>query len=192
MMDLFIIHVVIFLFFVIYFFNKNIETTRLKSLYNLYDIRDRLIYLVASDITDEKNKLFSYYYTRINHILKLTPNVGLDDLLDQLTRNSTSIESSIRKAKKELNEVLSDHLMENNEVKQIVEDYYNGVRTLVLSHSSLFKMGYILSKQFSLFYKSISFIFDKFSFGHVYKAAYKVTNFAEKEANDIHRRKFAM
>ena len=50
--------------------------------YKLYAVRDELVCLVAEDKLEASGRLFQYYYKRINRLLELAPDVGLDNAMD--------------------------------------------------------------------------------------------------------------
>ena len=59
-----------------------INTMRKAATYSLYRVKDDLVCLVAEGKMKEDSKIFKHYYNRINTLLKLAPNVGIDHAIE--------------------------------------------------------------------------------------------------------------
>ena len=181
--DIFYLHIIFFFIFVVFFYHKYIETKQLQASYRLYALRDELILLVAKDILKEDNPVFKYHYKRVNNLLKMAPHVGFDDLLQVLLKNSHNIEKSLNNEDKELKKVFSDPAMQNKQVREAIEAYYQAVKLMMISHSSLLKVAYLLAKKFNPFSDIIANYFPK---GSRFIAALRVTLFADCEMQQLH------
>lgn len=176
-----LIHAVIFLAFAVFFYSRLIRAQRLRSIYGLYKVRDDLVYLVASDVVAETDPVFTFYYKRVNAILSMAPNVGIDDILHNMLTSGNDIERALAKAKKDVDRVLAHETAQKKEVSEIIERYYKGVKVMMLSHSSIFRAFYLFAKHVNPL--RIEYVLPKSFVG-----AYKVTKFAEREACELHHK----
>lgn len=124
------------------------RTARKVATFHLYSVRDDLICLVAEGKLEENSKIFQYYYKRINMILKHAPNVGLDDAMRAfitINRNS-SFDKSLDKANKETKEMFKvvSEGKETEEVRNVIANYYSAAKHMMLAHSSVSVMLYLL------------------------------------------------
>lgn len=173
----------------VFFYHKAIDAIRLKAQYKLYAVRDELIYLVASGSLREEDAVFNFYYKRINALLAQTPNVGLDDLLQYIfnyKNNNNDFEKQILKAKKDADEILDNPSMKKEEVRIAIAQYYLALNDLILAHSSITRMVYLIGRHLNGVFinkigeKLLSLLGKKGSY-----RAYKAARFAECEANEI-------
>jgi hypothetical protein len=179
----YLIHLSIFFIALVYYYYRYILAQRENASFELYKVRDELVYLVASDKMKETDAIFSYYYKRVNAILSMTPKVGIDDVLTALYNNPKSFEKALKQSKKETENILKTNLAQDNEVKKVIEAYYVGIKHLVLSHSSILKVIFIVTRQFN----PIKRLFEKVvSNDCVIREAYDVAEFAEQEASVLH------
>jgi hypothetical protein len=179
----YLIHLSIFFIALVYYYYRYILAQRENASFELYKVRDELVYLVASDKMKETDAVFSYYYKRVNAILSMTPKVGIDDVLTALYNNPKSFEKALKQSKKETEKILKTNLAQDNEVKKVIEAYYVGIKHLVLSHSSILKVIFIVTRQFN----PIKRLFEKVvSNDSVIREAYDVAEFAEQEASVLH------
>lgn len=157
------------------------RTIRRAASFKLYSVRDELICLVAEKKLSEGSPVFQYYYSRINHLLKLAPHVGLDNAMDAFLyqKKGKSFESSLKEANRRAEKMLDLVASENEEVSRVVADFYAASKYMILAHSSLFRMTYILLIKLP-FIKVTEIAFPKNTY---YEEALKTVNFAECEEN---------
>jgi hypothetical protein len=175
-----LIHAAFFSLVAVFFYFRLVRAQRLRSSYALYKVRDELVFLVASGVLEESDPVFSFYYKRVNAILSMAPDVGIDRMLRVILKNSTDVENSLAKAKKEVERILNHESAQREEVRSVIEGYYKGVRLMMLTHSSVFRMFYILARHINPL--KLENLLPK-----SFVRAYKVTRFAEIEACDLHR-----
>lgn len=179
----YLIHFAIFFIAVVYYYYRYILAQRENASFELYKVRDELVYLVASEKMKETDAVFSYYYKRVNAILSMTPKVGIDDVLTALFNNPKNFEKALKQSKKEVEKILKTDLAQDDEVKKVIEIYYIGIKHLVLSHSSILKIIFIITRQFN----PMKRLFEKFvPNNNVIREAYDVAEFAEREAYVLH------
>lgn len=157
---------------------KNTANQKAAS-YQLYAVRDELICLVAEDKLSEDSRLFQYYYKRINRLLELVPNVGLDNTMEAFLylQNSKSFQHSLNEANRRAEEMLELVEEESEDVSNVISNYYSASKCLMLAHSSMLRMLYIA------FFKSpISNSVKKFVPKATY-AALRTVSFADEEAH---------
>lgn len=125
------------------------RTMRLKASFDLYRVRDKFIYLVASDVLKEEDLVFRHYYSRINNLLASAPNVGVDDVLHTVFNDfkPNQFASVIEHAKKQANKLMAEPVFQNAEVRDAAADYYRSVQSMILSHSSFVRATYILTQR---------------------------------------------
>ena len=80
-------------------------------------------------------------------------------------------------------EVLKDSSMKNEQVRQIVESYYVSVKFMMISHSNLLRIAYLLAKKFNPFPNMIAKYFPE---GSQFIGALRVTLFADCEIQQLH------
>ncbi len=190
--NVYYLHSAIFFAAVLYFYIKYISLQRERAKFNLYKVRDDLVYLVASGVIEETDPVFSYYYKRINSILSMAPNVGIDDLLNVMFNDSKNFERSISKAKKEVDKILSSSSAKKDEVRQVIERYYSGIKLMMLSHSNLLRIIFLLTKNASpikQISEAIILLLDKIiPTSNSIRGAYQVAKFAEREVCELQGR----
>lgn len=125
---------------------------RKAASFQLYAVRDELICLVAEDKLDENGKIFQYYYKRINRILELAPNVGLDDSIEAFLylKKNKDFEKSLAEANKRAEEMLELVKREDECVSNVIADYYSASKNMMLAHSSFIKIIYLLIMKYHL------------------------------------------
>ncbi|MGY1490701.1 hypothetical protein ACW4YW_14945 [Methylobacillus pratensis] len=127
-----------------------IRVMRMKAFFYLYSVRDSLVLLVAKGVLDEDNKLFTHYYTRVNSVLRERPKTGIQDILESLfsqyKKSPQDFSNMLARARTQSQELLASAQEQDEEVKVVIENYYYGIKFLMLSHSSLLKLFYVLSK----------------------------------------------
>lgn len=155
------------LLFLAYLFILNLKTKarRMAAKFAMYDARDKFVFLVADDVIDELDPVFSFYYSRINDILSAAPNIGLDHMLSSILKSKTSnIHDSIRRVKERTRELNNEKSMEIPAVKEAVTAYLLASKAMILSHSSLLKINYVILKNrekyamFKHFYSGGSYV----------------------------------
>jgi hypothetical protein len=136
--------------------NKAIQKS---ACYKLYSVRDDLICLVAEGKLEENGRLFQYYYKRINRLLELAPDVGLDNAMEAFLflQNSSGFEHSLKEANRRADEMLELAQKENEEVSEVIANYYLASKSVMLAHSSILRMLYIcfVKKPVFSFFKNI-------------------------------------
>lgn len=154
---------------------------RKEASYKLYSVRDDLICLVAEGKLEESNRIFEYYYKRINLLLEKAPNVGLDDAMNGFLylQSSRDFEHSLKEAKRRAEEMLA--LVENEppEVSEVISNYYSASKFMMLAHSSLVRMIYIA------LVKSPCKRFAKKIIPEQASRIIKAVNFADNEAHQF-------
>lgn len=170
------------LFAVILRYLKN-GAIRKSASYKLYAVRDDLICLVAENKLAENNRIFQYYYNRINLLLESAPNVGLDDAMDGFLylQNSKSFEQSLEEAQRRADEMLKLVENESEEVSAVISNYYSASKGMMLAHSSLVRILYIASVKYAL-PKLLKKLVPKDTC-----EALKTVYFADNEANQFRR-----
>lgn len=147
-LDLFWLHFIIVLGIVLVAYIMNVRTMRLRACYNMYRVRDAFVLLVAQDVIPESSEVFKHYYGNINRLLRDAPKVGLDDMLATIFQRvkGAEFDRALAVARDKAKRMASDPLMKNDQVRQVVADYYVALRGMMLSHSSLLKLAYIVSR----------------------------------------------
>ena len=145
-MNILAVFIFVGLVFVFVFRRLRNSAIRKSASYQLYSVRDELICLVAEGRLDEKSRVFQYYYKRVNLFLDTAPNVGLDHAMESFLylKNSKDFEASLSEAKKRADEMLGLVESEGAEVSQIVANYYSSSKNMMLAHSSILRMLYIV------------------------------------------------
>lgn len=176
-MDTLIIFILIgFLVASFLYYLKN-KVSRKSASYKLYAVRDELICLVAENKLSENGRIFQYYYKRINILLEQAPNVGLDDAMHSFLylNSSSSFEKSLEEAERRASEMLKLVEKESEEVSELIANYYMASKCMILAHSNIVRMIYILSVKYAL-NNLIKNIVTKGTC-----QALKIVTFAEKE-----------
>lgn len=151
-LNLFLLHFAILLFALTFAYFWSVRTLRLKASFNLYRIRDRFVFLVASDLLQEESEVFKHYYNRVNALLQTAPNVGIDDILQAVFhefKNSKDFVSTMEKVKLRVKKLQESPEMKNPDVREAVAEFYKAVQMMVLSHSSIVRVTYIVSRKLS-------------------------------------------
>ena len=130
---------------------KNISIRKAAS-YKLYAVRDELICLVAEGKLEEKGRIFQYYYKRINRLLELAPDVGLDNAIEAFLflQNSKGFDQSLNEANRRADEMLELVQTEGKEVGDVIADYYAASKNMMLAHSSFLRLIYLLVVKYHL------------------------------------------
>ena len=125
------------------FLGKKLMTSLQKEAeYGLYNVRDRLVLLVAEDILKEDGDVFSHYYERINFILNAAPSIGLDDILKNMFTNfetEEDLDQALEAAKTRLDSLLTSEEFKEKIVCDVVEEYYQSLNVAILAHSSILR-----------------------------------------------------
>jgi len=141
-----IVFIAIGLVFAFLFQHLKNGAIRKSASYKLYAVRDELICLVAEGKLEEKGRIFEYYYKRINMLLELAPNVGLDDSIEAFLylKNSKNFEQSLKEANRRAEEMLGLVANESKEVSNVIAEFYAASKNMMLAHSSILRMAYLL------------------------------------------------
>jgi len=163
----------------LFFRHLKTAATQKAAAFQLYAVRDELICLVAEKKLSEDSRLFQYYYKRINRLLALVPNVGLDNTMEAFLylKNSKSFQHSLNEANRRADEMLKLVEEESEEVSTIISNYYAASKCLMLAHSSVLRMLYIALVKTPINNSLKSFV-PKATY-----AALKTVSFADEEAN---------
>src|SRR5690606_107907 len=60
--------------------------------------------------------------------------------------NGQGFERALARAREKAKRMSEDPLLQNDEVRQVVSDYFRALRSMILSHSSFLKLAYVLSR----------------------------------------------
>ena len=126
-----------------FLYTKLLKGMQTEALYGLYDVRDRLIALVADGTLSEDGETFYHYYDRVNSVLNVAPNIGVDDILHGIFSkfdNPDDFEEALAHAKQRRQTILQSTDFESKEVCLVVEDYYRSIRKAILAHSSILRI----------------------------------------------------
>lgn len=141
-MNSYILHLSILFVVLVFGFWFYIDTLRVKAKFDLYKIRDQFIFHVASGKIKEDGKLFQFYYTAINSLLREAPNVGIDDIIQVIPRES----DHLKKVRKDsISSIFSDPEMEDKDVRETVSCFFGAILLMILSHSSITRFFYIFA-----------------------------------------------
>lgn len=176
-MDSLIIFLFLGLIVAIFLRSLKNKAIRRAASYKLYTVRDELICLVAEGKLSENNRIFQYYYKRINYLLERAPNVGIDDAMNSFLflQSDSTFEQSLAEAERRASEMFELVEKESEEVSELIANYYMASKGMILSHSSLVKMIYIISVKYAL----NSFIKNIVNRGTC--EALKIVSFADRE-----------
>lgn len=161
-----------------------LKTIRKKACFDMYAVRDDLVYLVVSGALNEDGRVFQHYYSRANAMLVAKPRVGLDDMLDQIfaqRRNTEDFDELLKSAEAKAERLFGDEAFANADVRCIVGNYYSGVRNMILAHSSFLRLIYVIARH-------TAGSFPKFllrSVPRVYARALRAAEYANHEADVI-------
>lgn len=149
--DILLLHGAVLFFVVIAAYVLHMRTVRMKASFNLYRVRDRFVLLVAKGVLPEESRAFKHYYGRINGLLTAAPNVGLDDILETIFRKMKpgEFDAVLSKAREQAKQMLEDPVMQRADVRDVVADYYRALNMMILSHSSIVRVLYLLSHRFA-------------------------------------------
>ena len=133
------------LLFAVFFMYLNSRTARRAASYKLYAVRDRLILLVAQGKLSEDSRIFQYYYSRVNDLIALAPNIGFDDVLNGyiILKENKNFEKSMKEAEARANEMHRLLKTESTEISDAVSAYYSAAHNMMLAHSSIIKLLYL-------------------------------------------------
>lgn len=122
---------------------------RESASFDMYASRDEFVLLVAKGILKEDDPVFRHFYNRINDILLLAPNVGLQNVLETML-NSSKADFEAKKARYErvVNDVLESESAKIPEVDRAIRNYYRSVVVMMQSHSDTVKVTYIIARDY--------------------------------------------
>jgi hypothetical protein len=179
-LDIFWIHfIVLFVVFTGAYF-MHLKTLRLRARFNLYRVRDRFVLLVADDVLSEDSRLFLHYYGRINRMLHDKPS-GIDDILHMVFHKFKDGDFSriLSQARKQAEKLAADPAAKHPDVRAAAADYYAAVEMLILSHSSILRASWILSKHIAG--KAVAKAFAPFAPPHLQRG-WAAVGYTEAEA----------
>ena len=120
-----------------------VSAAQLKAQFKLFAVRDALVYLVAAGDIAEENPVFDHYYARLNGLLRQTPNVGIDDLLQAILNykgDSKQFDKALETAEIQIERLKRDKAMSVPSVAETIAQYYEGIQFLILTHSNWAKI----------------------------------------------------
>lgn len=115
--------------------------------YSLFEVRDRLVILVAKNELSRDSEIFRYYYPRINRVLRMTEKVHLEGLIQFLLSNNESKEE-FDKDQDEFNEVIARVTDSPEDVKRAIEQYYSTLRDSLIISSNFFNVVFLISRHY--------------------------------------------
>jgi TATA-binding protein-associated factor Taf7 len=151
-----------------------------QMIYKMYAVRDELVFLVAQDKIQENSKVFQYYYKRVNLLLRQAPNIGLDDMVNQLLLSKKSSKSNIEQTKQEVDELLKLKELECEDVRTVIQDYYEVSRDMILAHSSYVNLLFVIFLKGGL----LKHYLKRMVPSNI-KVTLQAVDFASREANNI-------
>lgn len=107
--------------------------------YKLYEVRSRLVALVASRQLAKDSVIFNYYYPRINKVLRFTESMHLEGLISFLREERRSAKE-IEDLNVRLREVRSALQGMPDNVKTVIEKYYTVLQETLVINSNFFKV----------------------------------------------------
>jgi hypothetical protein len=148
-MNILILFISLALVLTIFFWRLKISASRKKTVFQLYAVRDNLISLVAEEKLNEESPVFKYYYRRVSRLLTLVPNVGIDCFLKEFLhlQHDRSFNISLSNAHKSADKMMIlVEEMNDEEISKVIADFYSSAKTLMLVHSSILKILYLVFK----------------------------------------------
>ena len=146
----------------------------------MYAVRDELVFLVAQDKIQEHSRVFQYYYKRINILLQQAPNIGLDDMVNQLLISKQNSKLDLEQTKLEVEELLQLKELECEEIRAAIQDYYEVSKEMILAHSSYINLLFLIFLKGGLLkHYTKKFVTDNT------KATLLAVDFAKKEADNF-------
>lgn len=151
--DIFWLHAFVLAVALVVAYNIHIRTLRLKARFNLYRVRDRFVLLLAHEesLLDEDNVVFVHYYGRINRLLQQEKPAGIDDLLQLFFHKfkDGEFQQILEQAKKQAAKIAAEPAANHQDVRSAIADYYAAMEMLILSHSSLLRAAWVISRHFA-------------------------------------------
>lgn len=149
-MSVLTVSIVVGVAFAILFRALKAKASQKAASYKLYAVRDELICLVAEGKLKEDGRIFRYYYERVNNILSLAPDVGLDNVMEAVfyikTCRDRDLERQLENANKEVEKILELVKGEDESISKVIADFYAAMRSMILAHSSFSRLIYIVLK----------------------------------------------
>lgn len=148
MINLLVLHVLIFVVAAAVFYQLFLRAARLRARLRLYEVRDKLILLVAQDRMTEDQPVFKHLYGRVNQLLQSTPHVGVDDILQVVLsqRRDEDFDHALAQARARLARLSKDPVMNDDAVRTVVREYFAAVEYSILTHSSWMRAFFLLSR----------------------------------------------
>lgn len=145
--DLFALHASILIGGMVIAYVVYMRTLRLQASFNLYRVRDAFVLLVAEERLTEEGVIFSNFYGRINALLAAAPQCGVDHILHSIFRDFGSAQEfaiMLKRARERDSELQSEPAMQEPPVRHAVSEYYRALRLMILSHSNVLRVLYLL------------------------------------------------
>ncbi|MBX3611119.1 MAG: hypothetical protein KF871_14605 [Hydrogenophaga sp.] len=147
MIQLLALHVLVFLVAAFVFYHLFLRSARMRARFRLYEVRDRLILLVARQQLAEESQVFRHCYGRVNELLAAMPDVGVDDILEVVLsrRKNEDFDHALMQARARLARISQDDALTDDDVKSVVRDYFAAVEYSILTHSRWMRVFFLLS-----------------------------------------------
>lgn len=110
--------------------------------FGLFEIRDRLVLMVAKGELDINSSIFNHYYTMVNEILRLTEKMHFEGLIRALGSFKTS-EAEMAEYRFQLKKLSEEVENAPEGVKKLAEDYYRALIEMLLVNSNFVSALYL-------------------------------------------------
>ncbi|MFQ5954302.1 MAG: hypothetical protein ACE5JZ_04485 [Kiloniellales bacterium] len=117
---------------------SQVETCR----YALFDVRDKLVYFVASGILQKDGEIFRFYYPNVNRVLHFTEAVQLEELIRVLKGGEITPEEFAQYSAK-IESVGREVKQAPEEIKEAIGNYYTAFRDIIFINSNFFAAIYL-------------------------------------------------
>lgn len=147
MIPLLLLHTLVFAIAAVVFYVLFLRSARMRARFRLYEVRDKLILLVAREQLSEEDHVFRHLYGRVNGLLQAMPNVGVDDILHVVLsqRRNEDFDQALAQARTRLAKLSRDPAIDDADVKSVVRQYFSAVEYSILTHSSWMRVFFLLS-----------------------------------------------
>ena len=113
--------------------------TKMANVYPLYEVRDKLVWLVASGQLKEGDFLFQEFYKAANIIIPASHMLNLKTLLKAIQEardkdRDPATEKKVKRIKQEIS------LVNNPEVKDVIYSFYDSIIGIIIKSSSILSL----------------------------------------------------
>lgn len=125
--------------------------------YQLFSVRDDLVYHVANNDLDKDSEIFNYYYSHVNKALRVTEPLTLQSVIQFLSTDEVSKEDfdNHKKLLESFKVTLQDA---PNELRESIKSYYEALRDMILINSNFFSVAYLLYRNHAKVAERISIL----------------------------------